>query len=72
MSCATNAGIYACNDDPEHDKVVSLSAVADLAQAILNTEDCVWHPSTSKVVLGQAFDDGWWNVIVGMKNGDDC
>lgn len=72
MSCATNAGIYACNDDPEHDKVVSLSAVADLAQAIVDTEACVWHPSTSKVVLGQAFDDGWWNVIVGMKNGDDC
>lgn len=72
VSCALKSGIYACNDDPDHDRVVGLSAVADLAQDILDTEDCVWHPSTSRAVLGQAFDDGWWNVIVGIKDGDDC
>ncbi|KAG6359118.1 hypothetical protein INS49_012638 [Diaporthe citri] len=72
LSCDTDAAIYACNDDEAADKVVSLSDVADLAQAVLDDDDCVWKPSTGHVVLGQAFDDGGWNVIVGIKDGDSC
>ncbi|KAK2615616.1 hypothetical protein N8I77_002360 [Diaporthe amygdali] len=72
VSCDKSAAIYVCNDDPDHDKTLGLSDVADRAQSILDTEGCVWHPSTSHVVQGQAFDDGGWNVIVGIKNGDSC
>ncbi|KAI7786865.1 hypothetical protein LA080_002335 [Diaporthe eres] len=72
LSCEADAGIYACNDDEGADKVVSLSAVAALAQAILDDDDCVWKPSTGHVSRGQAFDDGGWNVIVGIKDGESC
>lgn len=67
-----DAAIYACNDDESSDKVVSLSDAAGLAQAVLDEDDCVWKPSTGHVVLGQAFDDGGWNVVVGTKDGDGC
>lgn len=72
VSCEKSAAIYACNDDEANDKVISLSAAADLAQAVLDEDGCVWKPSTGHVVLGQAFDDEGWNVIVGTKDGDSC
>lgn len=72
VSCEMSAAIYVCNDNEDSDLIVNLSAVADLAQKITEQKKCVWYPSTGHVVLGQAFDDGGWNVIVGMKSGDWC
>lgn len=67
-----SSAIYVCNDNEDEDVVVNLSAVADLAETITDQDDCVWKPSTGHVVEGQAFDDGGWNVIVGIKGGDWC
>lgn len=72
VACEYSAAIYVCNDSEDEDVQVNLSAVADLAQAITEQDRCVWRPSTGHVVLGQAFDDGGWNVIVGIKGGDWC
>lgn len=52
--------------------MVSLSAAADLAQAVLDEDDCVWKPSTGHVALGQALDEGGWNVTVGIEDGESC
>ncbi|KAL1875362.1 hypothetical protein Daus18300_003101 [Diaporthe australafricana] len=72
VSCDQSAAIYVCNDNTDRDVLVSLSDVADHAQAIVDTEECVWVPSSGHVVQGQAFDDGGWNVIVGIRDGDSC
>jgi hypothetical protein len=73
FACEMSAAIYVCNDDEDEDVLVSLSAVADLAEAITRQDCCVWKSSTGHVVVeGQAFDDGGWNVIVGIKGGDWC
>lgn len=72
VACEMSSAIYVCNDNEDDDVVVNFSAVADLAQTITETDGCVWKPSTGHVVLGQAFDDGGWNVIVGIKGGDWC
>ncbi|KAJ4391986.1 hypothetical protein N0V93_005606 [Gnomoniopsis smithogilvyi] len=69
-----DVGIYACND-AANNVTIDGSAVADFAEAIINTTACTssvrqgkktWHH-----VKGQAFNNAAsWNVILGMADGE--
>lgn len=72
-SCSYNLAIYGCNDN-EADTQVPWSTMAEYADAIKDkcrTEKTV-HGHRKYTILGQAFDAGGWNVILGHKSRTNC
>ncbi|POS73435.1 hypothetical protein DHEL01_v208165 [Diaporthe helianthi] len=72
-SCTEELAIYGCNDN-EADMQVPWATMAEYADAI--KEECTTlkrtHGHYKPVVLGQAFDAGGWNVILGIEPGTLC
>lgn len=72
-SCSNNLAIYGCNDN-EADTQVPWVTMADYADAIKDqcTTKKKVHGHWKEIVLGQAFDAGGWNVILGHETGTSC
>lgn len=72
-SCTSNLAIYGCNDN-QADTQVAWSTMAAYADAIKGkcTSKKKVHGHWKYLVLGQAFDAGGWNVILGLESGTTC
>lgn len=72
-SCSNNLAIYGCNDN-QADVQVPWATMATYADAI--KEKCQSqikvHGHWKYVAVGQAFDAGGWNVILGHEVGTSC
>lgn len=72
-SCTEELAIYGCNDN-EADTQVPWATMAKHADAIKGNCTTLKHTHGhyKPVVLGQAFDAGGWNVILGIEVGTTC
>ncbi|KAK7735179.1 hypothetical protein SLS63_004167 [Diaporthe eres] len=72
-SCSNSLAIYGCNDNQADTQVpwATMATHADAIKVKCKTEIKV-HGHWKDVVLGQAFDAGGWNVILGHKSGTGC
>lgn len=72
-SCTEDLAIYGCNDN-EAETQVPWATMAEYADAIKGNCTTLKHTHGhyKPVVLGQAFDAGGWNVILGIEVGTDC
>lgn len=72
-SCSSDLAIYGCNDNEVDTQVpwASMAVYADAIKDKCRTRKKV-HGHWKYLVLGQAFDAGGWNVILGLKSGTSC
>lgn len=68
MTCSSpNSAIYVCNDNNYEVNIymMTIANYSAIINSIVNT-----RVSPPYLVLGQAYDAGGWNVIVGFRDGD--
>ncbi|KAL2293378.1 hypothetical protein FJTKL_05300 [Diaporthe vaccinii] len=72
-SCSNSLAIYGCNDNQTDTQVpwATMATYADAIKGKCKGEIRV-HGHWKDVVLGQAFDTGGWNVILGHQSGTNC